>query len=211
MGVGLFEGVSLPTKQQNYKEDIEMMVKDGKHKLVGFVDLGEMQNAFEKMAEVNRQFIKLHFYGENEAMEKNFTAHNIYTGEPMVFMMDCNLEHFQLDPASKMRNHFAKDVLDRNMLALMKFNRGRRAALDVWVFGITTTEYSPAQGYFRIVNRRNVATLLPIINRWQKKRDYTKELSDTLKDIVFNGESQPVSFGEDGNTPLTDLRKNKLA
>ncbi len=27
-----------------------MMVKDGKHKLVGFVDLGEMQNAFEKMA-----------------------------------------------------------------------------------------------------------------------------------------------------------------
>ncbi len=44
-------------------------------------------------AEVNRQFIKLHFYGENEAMEKNFTAHNIYTGEPMVFMMDCNCKY----------------------------------------------------------------------------------------------------------------------
>ncbi len=39
-------------------------------------------------AEVNQQFIKLHFYGENEAMEKNFTAHNIYTGE---FMMDCKV------------------------------------------------------------------------------------------------------------------------
>ena len=39
-------------------------------------------------AEVNRQFIKLHFNGENEAVEKKFTAQNVYTGEPMVFMMD---------------------------------------------------------------------------------------------------------------------------
>ena len=39
-------------------------------------------------AEVNRQFIKLHFNGESEAGEKKFTAQNVYTGEPMVFMMD---------------------------------------------------------------------------------------------------------------------------
>ena len=30
------------------------------------------------------------------------------------------VDHFQLDPVSKMRNHLAEDVLDRNMLALMK-------------------------------------------------------------------------------------------
>ena len=32
------------------QEDIEMVVKDGKHKLVGFVDLGEMHDAFEKFS-----------------------------------------------------------------------------------------------------------------------------------------------------------------
>lgn len=30
------------------------------------------------------------------------------------------LDHFQLDPASKMRNHLAEDVLDKNMLNLMR-------------------------------------------------------------------------------------------
>ena len=30
------------------------------------------------------------------------------------------VDHFKLDPASKMRNHLAEDVLDRNMMALMK-------------------------------------------------------------------------------------------
>ena len=33
------------------------------------------------------------------------------------------VDHFQLDPASKMRNHLAEDVLDRNMLALMKVQK----------------------------------------------------------------------------------------
>ena len=32
------------------QEDIEMVVKDGKHKLVGFVDLGQMNDAFEKLS-----------------------------------------------------------------------------------------------------------------------------------------------------------------
>ena len=39
-------------------------------------------------AEVNRQFIKLHFKDEAEAINQNFTAMNVYTGEPFVFMMD---------------------------------------------------------------------------------------------------------------------------
>ncbi len=30
------------------------------------------------------------------------------------------MNHFELDPASKMRNHLAEDVLDKNMLNLMK-------------------------------------------------------------------------------------------
>ena len=29
-------------------------------------------------------------------------------------------EHFELNPSSKMRNHLAEDVLDKNMLSLMK-------------------------------------------------------------------------------------------
>ncbi|XP_078364270.1 uncharacterized protein LOC144648637 [Oculina patagonica] len=126
-------------------------------------------------AEVNRQFIKFHFRDESEAIERKFIANNIYSGKPMVFLMDpkhnfkkirnnvlkscmdgstrclktaqhsfiiwehfvnafhydqgeCSLpthekltlEHFHLDPASKMRNHLAEDVLDKNMLRLMK-------------------------------------------------------------------------------------------
>ena len=46
-----------------------------------------------------------------------------------------------------------------------QYNRGRRAARDAWVFGIITTEYSPSRGYFRAVERRDAATLLPIIDR----------------------------------------------
>ena len=39
-------------------------------------------------ADVNRQFIKLHFKDEQEAIERKFIAPNMYTGEPMVFLMD---------------------------------------------------------------------------------------------------------------------------
>ena len=44
-------------------------------------------------------------------------------------------------------------------------NRGRRAARDSWVFGIISTQYSPARGYCKVVARRDAATLLPIIHR----------------------------------------------
>ena len=42
---------------------------------------------------------------------------------------------------------------------------GRRAARDSWVFGIVITEFTRARGYFQIVDRRNIATLDPIIAR----------------------------------------------
>lgn len=47
----------------------------------------------------------------------------------------------------------------------MQCNRGRRAALDAWVFGIVSLEHTPARGYFQVVERRDAATLLPIIQR----------------------------------------------
>lgn len=39
-------------------------------------------------AKVNRQFIKLHFTDEHDVIARKFVAHNIYTGKPMVFLMD---------------------------------------------------------------------------------------------------------------------------
>ena len=46
-----------------------------------------------------------------------------------------------------------------------QYGRGRRAARDAWVFGIVSCDYNPARGYFQVVDRRNAATLLPIIQR----------------------------------------------
>ena len=46
-------------------------------------------------ADVNRQFVKLHFKGEDEAVEKRFTAQNLYTGEPFVFMMDSKVNNLK--------------------------------------------------------------------------------------------------------------------
>ena len=38
-------------------------------------------------ADVNRQFIKLHFK-DQDPVEKKFVVENIFTGNPMVFIMD---------------------------------------------------------------------------------------------------------------------------
>ncbi|KAK3736068.1 hypothetical protein QZH41_008643 [Actinostola sp. cb2023] len=43
-----------------------------------------------------------------------------------------------------------------------KYNRGRRPR-DAWVFGVISTEYQPARGYYQVVNGRDRATLLPIL------------------------------------------------
>ena len=44
-----------------------------------------------------------------------------------------------------------------------KYHRGRAPQRNQWVFGIVDTSTTPATGYLRMVNRRDAATLLPII------------------------------------------------
>ncbi|KAL9977134.1 hypothetical protein ACROYT_G014507 [Oculina patagonica] len=46
-----------------------------------------------------------------------------------------------------------------------KYQRGRRARDEVWVFGLICTEYTPCRGYFQVVTRRDRATLIPIFHR----------------------------------------------
>ena len=44
-----------------------------------------------------------------------------------------------------------------------KYHCGRVAENQIWVFGIVDTSYTPSRGYVEIVERRNAATLFPII------------------------------------------------
>ncbi|KAK3719592.1 hypothetical protein QZH41_015729 [Actinostola sp. cb2023] len=53
-------------------------------------------------ADCNRQFIKIHFKGICDPAEKNFVTRNPFTGDPMVFMMDCK-HNFK-----KIRNNIEK-------------------------------------------------------------------------------------------------------
>src|SRR6187402_1751375 len=46
-----------------------------------------------------------------------------------------------------------------------KHHRGRAPPRERWVFGIVDTSYTPARGYMEYVERRDAATLLPIITR----------------------------------------------
>ena len=43
-------------------------------------------------------------------------------------------------------------------------NRGRRTHQEIWVLGLVDTSFSLALGYMEVVQRRDAATLLPIIN-----------------------------------------------
>ena len=62
-------------------------------------------------------------------------------------------------------NHIFICLVIKNTCSL-QYNRGRRAARDTWVFGMVTAEFSPARGYFEVVDRRDAATPLhPIISR----------------------------------------------
>ena len=59
--------------------------------------------------------------GKSITWDQFWKAFNFDQGEfSMSLHHKLTVDHFQLDPASKMRNHLAEDVLDRNMLALMK-------------------------------------------------------------------------------------------
>lgn len=44
-----------------------------------------------------------------------------------------------------------------------KHHRGRGPHTPMWVFGMVDTSTSPATGYMEIVDKRDAATLLPII------------------------------------------------
>ena len=44
-----------------------------------------------------------------------------------------------------------------------KYHRGRAPKRNQWVYGIVDTSSTPATGFLRMVNRRDAATLLPII------------------------------------------------
>ena len=46
-----------------------------------------------------------------------------------------------------------------------KYNRGRRASKEQWVFGLADTSSKPAITYMETVDKRDAATLLPIIQR----------------------------------------------
>ena len=46
-----------------------------------------------------------------------------------------------------------------------KYHRGRPPRSEQWVFGMVDTSTSPATGYMELVEKRDAATLLPIINR----------------------------------------------
>ena len=46
-----------------------------------------------------------------------------------------------------------------------KHHRGRPPVAETWVFGMVDCSTSPATGFVQIVERRNAATLLPIIHQ----------------------------------------------
>ena len=46
-----------------------------------------------------------------------------------------------------------------------KYHRGRAPKKEVWVFGMVDTSFKPVRGYMEIVDRRDAATLIPIIER----------------------------------------------
>ena len=49
------------------------------------------------------------------------------------------------------------------MYILIQYHRGRRADYEQWVFGMVDTSKTPSLGYMQMVDTRDAATLLPII------------------------------------------------
>ncbi|KXJ24465.1 hypothetical protein AC249_AIPGENE22554 [Exaiptasia diaphana] len=62
-------------------------------------------------AQANRTFVQCHFNGGEDAIKENFTTTNIYTGEPLVFMVDPSLRNNLLKSSSngKSPRHFKLD------------------------------------------------------------------------------------------------------
>ncbi|XP_078384405.1 uncharacterized protein LOC144666868 isoform X1 [Oculina patagonica] len=146
-------GFAIDEMKIQQQENLEMAIKNGKHRLIGFVDLGEGHDLMRSLsgkteepelathvlqfifvsdcgfrfpiaqfpsgdctpsdlyflfwegvlkmleigfvvywcvmdgADCNRQFVKIHFK-DKDPVEDKFVTHNIYTGGPMVFIMD---------------------------------------------------------------------------------------------------------------------------
>src|SRR6187402_2665159 len=56
--------------------------------------------------------------------------------------------------------------IDESLFAYKpKYHRGRAPENEKWIFGIVDTSFTPARGYMECVERRNAATLLPILER----------------------------------------------
>ena len=51
------------------------------------------------------------------------------------------------------------------VFSLLQYHRGRSPQTEQWVFGIVDISTRPATGYMQLVDRRNTATLLPIIQQ----------------------------------------------
>ena len=59
-----------------------------------------------------------------------------------------------------------KDIIHLHtysMTHVLQNHRGRSTTTEVWVFGMVDVSHSPGLGYMEIVQRRDAATLLPII------------------------------------------------
>ena len=60
-----------------------------------------------------------------------------------------------------------------------KYNRGRRASKEQWVFGLADTSSKPAITYMETVDKRDAATLLPIIQRVVNQGQSSIQISGT--------------------------------
>ncbi|RMX38333.1 hypothetical protein pdam_00005504, partial [Pocillopora damicornis] len=66
------------------------------------------------------------------------------------------------------------------------YQRGRRPRGERWVLGLFGNQYVPARPHLRLVIRRNVATLLPVVQRKVNSRVDDDIASLTLM-AFFNG------------------------
>ncbi|CAH3013837.1 unnamed protein product [Porites evermanni] len=265
--------------EMKVEENLEMVVKGGKHRLVGYVDLSPLHDDMRALeviiywtildgADVNRKFIQMHF-PDYEPVEKKFVAFNMHTGGPMVFMVDCkhnfkkirnNIEksneagkprcltvagkrilwkhlidaykfdqtlkaihiheklteeHFQLDPALRMRNHLAEDVLDNRMHFLIKAyqrhltNNGKDgSALDATIqmidhtssvieFFSTSREADMSKDDSRL---RNLDGFIQFFSDWKEEATPKQFISSKL---LFDLQSMVHGFKSVVNIKLT--------
>ena len=90
-----------------------------------------------------------------------------------------------------------------------KYNRGRRPQKELWVFGLADTSYKPAITYLEIVEKRDAATLLPIIRKFRHE-DKHFEGCFLSNQILTNDESLILNITISSQTYNMDSEKNVL-